>query len=311
MTIDDQKSMPGEGLEKNKVPATRLYAILAREARTGVIFRRGPSKQVQLIRWDLRDDSFEHGQWLMGRIYERRCDLSPSGRLLVYFAATNRAPYGSWTAISKPPFFTALALWPKGNAWGGGGVFEDEDTLLLNHSLEWDNVELADGFRLKPGMQIKPCGERSGRGEDKPINGMMRERDGWRSVEGGEGHFGDLNATTLYRFSKPQIMEKLGPNGRRLQMILYAVGRRNEAWYDIDHRVIDRDGAVLVDLAESSWADWDGGDLVFARHGCLYRMSKSRFRDYPDKGEEAFHCLHDFSNARFQAVAATRDAMQY
>ncbi|TGU14674.1 hypothetical protein EN799_66055, partial [bacterium M00.F.Ca.ET.156.01.1.1] len=85
-----------------KALAPRLYAILARSARTGVIFRRGPSRLVQLIRWDLRTDTFEHGQWLKGRVYERRCDLSPSGELLVYFAATNRLPYGSWTAISKP-----------------------------------------------------------------------------------------------------------------------------------------------------------------------------------------------------------------
>ncbi|WP_267553060.1 hypothetical protein [Rhizobium rhizogenes] len=309
--MDNQNSAPGQNLMENKVPATRLYAILARDAPTGVIFRRGPSKQVQLIHWDLRDDSFEHGQWLKGRIYERRCDLSPSGRLLVYFAATNRAPYRSWTAISKPPFFTALALWPKGNAWGGGGLFEDEDTLLLNHSLKWDNVELADGFRLKPGMRIKPCGERSGRGEDEPINGLMRERDGWRSVESGEGHLGGLNATTLFRFSKPQIMEKPGPNGWRLQMILNAVGRRNQAWYDIDHRVIDRDGVVLADLVNCSWADWDRGDLVFTRHGSLYRMLKSRVRDYPDKGEAALQLLHDFSDAHFQAVAPMRDAMQY
>lgn len=311
LTKEAQNSASGDGPGNDKPRAARLYAILARNARTGIIFRRGPSKQVQLIRWDLRDDTFEHGQWLKGRIYERRCDLSPSGRLLVYFAATNRAPYGSWTAISKPPFFTALALWPKGNAWGGGGVFEDEDTLLLNHSLEWDNVELADGFRLKPAMQIKPCGERSGRGEDEPINGIMRKRDGWRSVEGGESHLGGLNATTLYRFSKHQIMEKPGPNGWRLQMILNAVGRRNQAWYDIDHRVIDRDGTVLADLPQSSWADWDAGDLVFARHGCLYRMSKGRFRDYSGEGEDAFQCLHDFSEARFAAVPPTEDARQY
>jgi hypothetical protein len=43
-------------------PSCRLYALLAREAPTGVIFRRGPSSQVRLIRWNLEDDSFEPGQ---------------------------------------------------------------------------------------------------------------------------------------------------------------------------------------------------------------------------------------------------------
>jgi hypothetical protein len=62
--------------------ATRAYVILARKAQVGVIFRRGPSKQVLLIKWDLERDTFAFGQWLRGRIYERRCDLSPQGDLL-------------------------------------------------------------------------------------------------------------------------------------------------------------------------------------------------------------------------------------
>ncbi len=79
-TCLDQPSRPA-CRDRNQRQAPRhaaLYAILARDARTGVVFRRGPSRQVQLIRWDLRDDTFEHGQWFKGRIYERRCDLSPS-----------------------------------------------------------------------------------------------------------------------------------------------------------------------------------------------------------------------------------------
>jgi hypothetical protein len=65
----------------------RLFVILARRAPVGVIFRRGPSPWVQLIRWDTEHDRFEHGQWFHGRIYERRCDLSPDGSLLIYFAS--------------------------------------------------------------------------------------------------------------------------------------------------------------------------------------------------------------------------------
>ncbi|OWT81106.1 MULTISPECIES: hypothetical protein [unclassified Achromobacter] len=293
--------------------ATRLYAILAREARTAVIFRRGPTKQVQLIRWDLRTDTFEHGQWLKGRIYERRCDLSPSGRLLVYFAATNRPPIGSWTAISKPPFLTALALWPKTDSWGGGGIFEDENTLLLNHAPEHDahGFEPAAGTRLKPGMQVKPCGPWSGRGEDDPINAVLRERAGWRDAEIGEGELGGLRATALYRYSKPRVIEKAGANGRRLQRVLHGVGVQQKPWYALDHRVLDREGTVLVSIPESDWADWDGGDLLFARGGCLYRLSKSRFKAYADQGDAAFQLLHDFSNARFTPMAPTSDALKY
>src|SRR4030095_14825414 len=114
-------------------PAARLFVLLARAAPVGIILRRGPSKQVLMIRWDTSSDHFEQGQWFRGRIYERRCDLSPSGEKLIYFAASVKPPFCSWTAISKPPYFTALALWPKGDCWNGGGIFLNEKKILLNH----------------------------------------------------------------------------------------------------------------------------------------------------------------------------------
>src|SRR5262249_39683455 len=61
---------------------------------------------------------FYEGQWFNGRIYERRCDLSPSGKRLIYFAASYKAPYAIWTAVSRLPFLTAVTLWPKGDGWG-------------------------------------------------------------------------------------------------------------------------------------------------------------------------------------------------
>ncbi|WP_115552842.1 hypothetical protein [Xanthomonas arboricola] len=292
---------------------TRLYALLAREARTGVIFRRGPTKQVQLIRWDRATDTFEHGQWFKGRIYERRCDLSPSGRLLVYFAAKHKGYFGTWTALSRPPFLTALALWPKGDAWGGGGAFEDEQTLLLNHRPQEgrEPFPLPTGFQLKHTMAVRPFGQWSGGGEDEPIDSVLRQRDGWRVIDAGEGERGGLRSGMLYRFTRSRVWEKDGGGGRRLQSLLHAVGRQNDAWYALDHRVLDRDGDVLADLPGTDWADWDGGDLVFARGGCLYRLCKSDFRRYPEDGEQVVRLLHDFSNARFAPLQPTVDALRY
>ena len=53
-------------------PPCRLHFLLAREASTGVLFRRGPSRWVRLIKWNVADDTFEMGQWFKGRIYEKR-----------------------------------------------------------------------------------------------------------------------------------------------------------------------------------------------------------------------------------------------
>ena len=82
--------------QKAKVPA-RLHAILARRGSYAVVFRRGPSDKVALIGWDRRNDTFTLGQWLRGRIYPLRCDLSPTGKHLIYFAAK----YGRENPVEK------------------------------------------------------------------------------------------------------------------------------------------------------------------------------------------------------------------
>src|SRR4051812_43670890 len=121
-------------------PPPRLSLLLARDADVAVIFRRGPSKWVEVIRWNTRRDEFERGHWFHGRIYERRCDLSPDGEPLLYFVSKfsgrtmkeNAYTY-AWTAVSRPPWLTALALWPKGDCWWGGGQFLGNHHILLNH----------------------------------------------------------------------------------------------------------------------------------------------------------------------------------
>src|SRR6185295_18250857 len=85
-TIDGQK-MNEKATPKE---SGRLFVIMARESKTAVIFRRGPSRWVQLIRWYTETDTFEPGQWFHGRIYEERCDLSPNGEHLIYFATKHQ-----------------------------------------------------------------------------------------------------------------------------------------------------------------------------------------------------------------------------
>jgi len=167
--------------------STRIYGIIARQAPVAVLFRRGPSQFVQMLKWNLTDDTFEHGQWLNGRIYERRADLSPSGKLVIYFAAKYKGPMTSWTAVSKPPYLTAIALWEGMGAWGGGGLFEDENRIQLNHSA--NRMKMIDTFKLPEHVRVVPCGESSGSGEDSPIMDMRMQRDGWRQIQFGEENY--------------------------------------------------------------------------------------------------------------------------
>ena len=126
-----------------KFPA-RVHPILARKANTAVIIRRGPSKSVCTMLWDRTRDTFMPGQWLRGRIYERRCDLSPDGRHFIYFAMNGKwgGPLkGSWTAISRAPYLKALALWPWGDCWNGGGLFLTDSRFWRNAGCHCDEPE--------------------------------------------------------------------------------------------------------------------------------------------------------------------------
>jgi hypothetical protein len=157
-----------------------MYLLLAQQARTGVVFRRGPSKRVELVRWDTERDEFVRGHWFRGRIYERRCDLSPDGELLVYFASkissrTMKSDYTSaWTAVSKPPWLTALALWPKGDCWQGGGLFLGRRRLLLNHP---PNQATPHPKHRPRGLEVEPNPLASG--ENDPLYSMRLARNGW------------------------------------------------------------------------------------------------------------------------------------
>jgi hypothetical protein len=288
-------------------PSCRLYVILARKAPTGVIFRHGPTRHVRLIRWHLEDDSFEPGQWLKSRIYERRCDLAPRGDLLIYFAANHRPPFRSWTAISRPPWFTALALWPKGDCWGGGGLFKNGRRILLNH---WAaQMTLADGFRLPRALSAEPLGDMAGCGEDDPIESVRLLRDGWALVRPGELKAAQDPESRRWRFALDRLWQKPqpGPGGCALRLLVHGIGERNRPWYRLDHDVIDAQGRIRVYLPETDWADWDwNGDLLFSRAGALFRLPAAIVGRGDEFGEQA-RCLADFGNMVFERIVAPID----
>jgi hypothetical protein len=62
------------------LPPARITGIVARGAPLAVLFRRGPSKQVLQLLWNLETDEITPGQWLKARVYDERADLSPDGR---------------------------------------------------------------------------------------------------------------------------------------------------------------------------------------------------------------------------------------
>ncbi len=101
---------------------------------------RGPSAWYHVIQWDTRRDSFVHGAWIKGRIYEEKCDVSPNGRLLLYFvhqgSRSGTIFTHAWTGISRVPWLKALTIWPQRTTYGGGGRFIDDSTIALRGVLD-------------------------------------------------------------------------------------------------------------------------------------------------------------------------------
>lgn len=270
-------------------PSVRLFAILARSARRAVVFRRGPSKQVLLLDWNTETDELTPGQWFKGRIYERRADLSPSGDKLVYFAAKYRNSQDTWTAVSRPPWLTALALWPRGGAWGGGGLFDTESRLRLNH---WGSaMALAPDFKLPPRFQVELLWEESGSGEDFPIWDMRLRREGWRGTEAKSARVYSTGTPSMFVTFEPAMTylkprPGRGAGGLELRMRILGIGEPNGPWYVTEYELIDEAREQQAALGRLDWADWDvTGELLFARDGRLYRLEPRRRNGALEAGE--------------------------
>ena len=275
-----------------KFPA-RVHPILARKANTAVIIRRGPSKSVCTMLWDRTRDEFKLGQWLRGRIYERRCDLSPDGRHFIYFAMNGKwdGPVkGSWTAISRAPYLKALALWPWGDCWNGGGLFLSDGRFWRNAGYHDDVMDTVGRLRKKlleePGY---PFDESYG-GECPGVYYLRIKRDGWK----------------LLRFESPSandrvdVFEKTLPSGWILEKsahisINHPVG--SGCYYDT-HRLFHPESGTILDHPEWEWADLDRKRLVWVTKGVLYAAK------IHGKGLGDMKVLHDFNDMAFEAISA-------
>jgi len=285
-------------------PSTRLFGICARDAERVVILRRGPSKQVLLLTWDTRRHEFRAGQWLKGRVYEERCDLSPSGDKLIYLAANQRPPYYAWTAVSRPPYFTALALWPNHGTYGGGGLFESERSILLNQYA--GPRRMPAGFSIPSTMRVRPIGEWAGRGEDEPIRVARMRRDGWVLADPGTRSVYCMDANLKWQYLQPERWRK-SHGSFTLERRILGIGERNGPWYVTEHRLLSEDDEVVMDFGRSDWADWSqSGELLLARDGKL-----SRVRTSGGRAQIRVEQLVDLAGLRFEEVPPTPGALRW
>lgn len=272
--------------------AARLFVMLARQAPVGVIFRRGPSRWTQVIKWDTSCDAFEFGAWFHGKIYEERGDLSPDGTRLIYFASNGPLSHpngfpGTYTAISKAPWLTALAAWPHWGTYYGGGLFETDSSVWVNSG--HPDAEPHPGFEPQ-GLRVSyehPFW-------DHDWHTLFRlEQAGWKPIEPFP-----TGSVPLYRIQPhgPWTMEPSDPacplmtriqtvhrkasRHSRLSLAMistynYGLSVKNSRARTFELRNSEQKSATP--LAGVSWADWDSrGRLVYAKDGKLFAASFDR-----------------------------------
>ncbi len=282
--------------------SVRLFAFVARKAPVGAVLRRGPSNQVLLSKWDLKNDHFEDGQWLKGRIYERRCDLAPAGDHFIYFAANHKPPFGTWTAISTLPWLTAHALWAQGDTWGGGGLFALSQCIALS-TFPPDGKPTV-GKLPRPWSKLIPV---SDYGKfDKPLSmeAIRLMRDGWvreQQTKWVMNHAWWHDKTEPFRVNveQPEIWAKTSPAGTVLRFVEAEVGERDGRWHVCQGRLTFANDTER-DLGEIDWADFDhNGDVLYAFDGALYRRGKN--------GRDDSKLVRDFNNLEFRERVAPYD----
>jgi hypothetical protein len=276
-----------------ELPA-RLHVVLAREAPRAVIVRRGPSRWVRIILWHTDTDQFEGGQWLRGRIYGERCALSPDGALFLYFAMQqhkSRGGYlGTWTAISKPPYLTALALWPVGDTWGGGGLFIDDQTIYISgHTDAHPDHQPPKHLRV-----ITTAAKLTKR--DHRFLDRIKARD-WQQIykpDRSKVGFG-------WRWKDPAIWQRAHPFYDRYFLAMRWYGYITEHYPGPmiqEYALGDRTENKEIALEGANWADWDQrGRLVYARDGQVFAQE-------PDQVGTFARPLADFNDQKFEAIAA-------
>lgn len=272
----------------SKFPA-RIHVLLASKARVGLVIRRGPSKSVATLLWDLETDRFKLGQWLRGRIYERRSDLSPDGKYFLYFAMNGRwngEAGGSWSAISKAPYLKAISFFPKGDCWFGGGLFTGERTFWLNG--EEGHSKSFESYAVSIDREWKPRG--SFGGECPGVYYWRLLRDGWRVV--------DQPAKAARK--NIDLFEKQCPNGWVLRKIAHSQMRSpvGRGCYWDEHALIRSVAGVSTEFPKWEWAELDNGRLIWATEGRIECAALGR------KGLEGIKVLKDLNNLEFQPIAA-------
>ncbi len=242
-----------------------IHVISAARAPAAIVFRRGPHRWWHIARWHLDTGDIEGGAWFRGSLYPRRCDLSPDGELLYYFAlkSSQREFLGmtglqTYSAVSKAPWLFALAAWREIGTYTRGYHFiegpPDEGQIEIGSPVTEVAGQARRRYRLVRTDPRQYDAERR-RGwiehEDCPPRAPSDLWDGARSV----------------------ILMKPSPDGKRRLVLADQEFASNDPGRVEGRRAVYQleKGRRTTPLPEAAWADWDsvGRLLVATREGNL------------------------------------------
>ena len=243
----------------------RLFVYFAREAPVGVVLRRGPSDWVRLSLWHTDTDTFEHGQWMKGRVYERRSDVSADGSLFLAFVRQsgggrpNPAPNAAdtWVAISRPPYFTALALWFVGGTYHTGGFFPDRESVWVGFTDAPPDLGSVPGWLQVTGPQDIAYIDRTPDWTDRTVHFNRLLRDGWELLD---------SDTDRVKWQRRHASQPL----TLLMTQQFESFQEYGGPFVVEFELREESSGEPRSLGWGTWADWDQrGRLVMAQDGRL------------------------------------------
>jgi hypothetical protein len=232
----------------------RIHVILARENNNGIIIRRGPLKRTAIIGWNRETDNFIVGQWLKGKIYHYRSDISPNGIYWIYFAMSAKNAK-TWTVVAKTPYLKAIDFYLKNDAWNGGGIFTSNKEYWLNETIESKHI-----YHKKSNFKIRKeiYGNKNIIGEDPGVYFIRLQRDGWVKIN--ETHEKLKHKFYFHKnINKSIILCKIFYAG-----IDHPIGK---GCYYEEHKIINLKNNKEYEFPDWEWADIDKDRIVWAEHG--------------------------------------------
>lgn len=269
------------------LPTARLQVLLAASAPVGLVLRRGPSRWVCTLLWDRATDQFSLGQWFHGRIYEDKCDLSPDGRHLVYFAA--KKGWHAFTAVSRAPYLTAVAFKPEVGTGSSGGYFTDTRSVWMGDC----GTEVTRQLSRAGLNHVRRERPERWSGHGGTVYALRLQRGGWHDV-GGQGSTYERELPGGWRLRKHCCTSE-DAAGLTKRM------RHHGPWEW--HELLHLETGTAHQFADWTWADRDGDRLVWATAGGLWTGQVD------GRGLSDSRCLGDFSDLAFEPVVAPYDGV--